>query len=223
MIQGAIRLLHVVAALTCLGSSARAGTIGYWHFNDYDGNSRLIDADLGDGILKIDPGWLIADLADFTGTSINALGMEAAGRSLGLRDDDNNGRWLDVELSTVGFRDLELSFATRGTSTGFDSNALSFSTDGGTSFTSPVLYSPSTTGFERIGLDLSPFTALNENANVVFRFTFDGATSGNGNNRIDNLQINGTSIQSVPEPDTLLAFGLVALVVPWSRRKSKRE
>ena len=69
--------------------------------------------------------------------------------------------------------------------------------------------------------DFSSIPGLDDNANAAFRILFDGATSVTGNNRIDNLQINGFATV-IPEAGTgaLLALPLFALgVVALRRRK----
>jgi hypothetical protein len=64
---------------------------------------------------------------------------------------------------------------------------------------------------------------LNNNPNAAFRIVFNGATSSTGNNRIDNIVVEGTnaSVASIPEPTTavLLLSGLGGLYKVRRRRK----
>jgi len=64
---------------------------------------------------------------------------------------------------------------------------------------------------------------LNNNPNAAFRIVFNGATSSTGNNRIDNIVVDGTSIDTaeVPEPATvlLLVSGLGGLYKMRGRKR----
>jgi hypothetical protein len=57
--------------------------------------------------------------------------------------------------------------------------------------------------------DLSSIVGLNDNPNAAFRIVFNGAASASGNNRIDNLVVEGTNlVTAVPEPSSMILFGL---------------
>ena len=106
-----------------------------------------------------------------------------------------------------------MSFATQGTSTGFNSNQFHYSLDGISflDFGSP--YVPATAfGTVPLVFSLAAIVGLNDNPNAAFRIVFNGATSSTGNNRIDNIVVAGTSIESatIPEPASvvLLLSGL---------------
>jgi predicted extracellular nuclease len=131
----------------------------------------------------------------FGGTTVNALSGVAAGGSLsptGCTDLTNNGMHIDISLSTAGYESITLSWAQRGTASGFTSRQLSWSADGGTSFTD----FGSDTGalgssFVVQSYDLSGIAAISDAADVVFRITLDGATNASGNNRFDNILVQG--------------------------------
>jgi len=213
--------LTFVAAVLCfclVHGQVDADTISYWNFNTYDGDASSIVADTGSGTINIDASWAAADLDDFAGSTTNALGGDPAGASLSLIDQVNNGSGLNIEVDTSTFENLELSFATRGTATGFSSNSVMYSSDGGMNFTPLVgVYAPGTS-FVLQTFDFSSVTSLNDNSNVVLRILFDGATSGSGNNRIDNLQINGDTITTVPEPTHAVLLGVLGLGALLRRR-----
>jgi len=94
-----------------------------------------------------------------------------------------------------------LTYATRGTSTGFSTQQWAWSSDNVT-YTDFGTISPiSTAGFELKTIDMSSINALDQAANVYFRITFTGAASSSGNNRLDNIVINATA--AVPSTKTL--------------------
>lgn len=148
-----------------------------WNFNTFATTDRILSANSGEGILS---------LSNWTGT-VNAFGG-TTGNSLALASNAGNGSWIDFSFSMGGYRDLSLSFWTRGTSSGFDTGTWSFSTDG-LNFTiyEGVNTATRQTSFILQNVDFSPFSSLNNAGLVILRYTLSGATSTSGNNRIDDL------------------------------------
>ncbi len=151
------------------------------------------------------------------GTTNNARQGDTAGQALSLQGgtgNANNGRNVTFNVSTLGFSNIVVSFATQGTSTGFNSNQFQYSLDGINfiDFGSP--YAP-VTAFGTVPLifSLVSIAGLNNNPNAAFRIVFNGATSSTGNNRIDNIVVEGTRHATIPEPTTavLLLTGLESL------------
>ena len=105
----------------------------------------------------------------------------------------NNGRTLDLNVSTAGLNNIVISFATIRTSTGFNSNQLQYSLDGVAFVDFGAPYTPPLT-FGLVTFDLSSISGLNDNPDAAFRIVFNGATSATGNNRIDNLVVEGQNI-----------------------------
>ena len=206
------RLLRLGFALVVLNlillcaSPARADEVAIWNFNDSD-----LNVDHGAGTLTTN--FNLANVV-FTlgGSTINARLGDVAGQSLTLQGGTgnvNNGRSLTLSVGTLGFSNIVVSFATQGTSTGFNSNQFQYSLDGVTfvDFGSP--YTPAAT-FGLLSFDLSSIAGLNDNPNATFRIVFNGATSASGNNRIDNIVVEGTTITEgtpVPEPASILLLG----------------
>jgi hypothetical protein len=71
---------------------------------------------------------------------------------------------------------------------------------------------------------LAAIVGLNDNPDAAFRIVFNGASSSTGNNRIDNIVVEGTSMESetIPEPTSvlLLLSGLGGLYNIRRRNKS---
>jgi len=216
--QKCIRFGLVISLFTLLvaaqSPTARADEIAIWNFNDSD-----LAVDHGAGSLITS--FPVVGFA--AGTSINTRLGDPALQALSLVGLANNGQSITFSLSTLGFGDIRVSFATQRTSTGFSSNQFQYSLDGTTFINFQAPYNPAAT-FSLIAFDLSSITGLNNNPNAVFRIVFNGATSSTGNNRLDNLVVEGTSLESAPVPEPasllLLATGVGGLL---SARRLKRK
>jgi hypothetical protein len=140
-----------------------------------------------------------------------------AGQALGVKNRLNNGTGrLDFGINTAVYSNLTMSLAAQRTSTGFNANQLAYSSNGGLSFLNfgPPLNPPS--AFDTSTFDFSTISALNNNPNVVIRFSFNGATTPTGNNRIDNVQFLSTAssgLTASPEPPGWLLGGVASLLL----------
>jgi hypothetical protein len=189
---------------TAWQASGQPALIGYWNFNQGAGGSPWnapIAANQGEGNARITAGtWTWGDInytEGFAGNTVNALGGDPAGASLSLRNDGMNGKYIQIEFSMQGYASLEISYWSRRTSTGFNNNQWSWSTDGEnfTSFGSVVNPSDQTAGAL---VSIPALSALDNAPTAYLRYTLNGATSAAGNNRIDNLQLNA---QVAGDPD----------------------
>ena len=214
----------ICAALLFLIASqaANADELAVWNFNDSD-----LNVDHGGGTLTSNLN--VANILFAAGTTTNARQGDPAGQALSLQGgtgNANNGRNITFNVSTAGFSNIVVSLTTQGTSTGFNSNQFQYSLDGISfvDFGSP--YTPATTfGAVPLVFGLASIAGLNNNPNAVFRIVFNGATSSTGNNRIDNIVVEGTAATSttIPEPASalLLITGLGGLY-KLKRRRTQR-
>lgn len=210
-------LISAILLLFLTSQATKANEIGIWNFND----SNLI-VDHGTGLLTTDV--IAANILFAAGTTNNARLGNPAGQALSLQGGTgtaNNGRNITFSVSTLGFSNIVVSFATQGTSTGFTSNQFQYSLDGITFVDFGPPYVPATAfGSVPLVFTLTSIAGLNDNANAAFRIVFSGASSATGTNRIDNFVVEGTP-SGVPEPTTaiLLLSGLSGL---YRARQSRR-
>jgi len=164
-------------------------------------------------------------ITNFGGSTLNANGGDAAGQALAIETGisttagvNNNGT-VTFAVSLAGLADPIFSFASRNTATGFNNNTFAYSTDG-TNFTTFGSTYAMTTTFAAYTFDMTGVSALTNASTAYFRITLlnGTTTSGTGNNRLDNVQINATP--AVPEPATFAALGLGAVAV--LRRRNRK-
>jgi predicted extracellular nuclease len=213
------RLLIVACLMLAVAPALSQDTIAYWAQNNnnltaggfgFEPGDFPQAADAGNGSLSLvdfdastETDGSYSTIASFGGTSSNAQDGASSGGSLSVVGDGNNGMAIELTVDTTGFRDIELSWAQRGTSTGFSSRVLSYSVDGGNSFTEFATDSATLgSSWAVVSHDFATVDSLDDNADVVFRLRLDGATAGTGNNRVDNIYVQGRAL----DPDTAL-FG----------------
>ncbi len=133
-----------------------------------------------------------------------------------------SGGSVTISLSTLNYSNIAFSFAAQRTGTGGANTLVEFSLNGSV-FTSlgTIIPGSSSPGFAGASIDPNNyFFSLNalgasNKANVFFRLTASGATSGNGNQRFDNLVVQG---DLVPTPGTLALAGFGGLIAARRRR-----
>ena len=210
-------LISPMLWLLLISQAAQADEIAIWNFND----SNLI-VDHGSGLLTTNIN--AANVLFAAGTTNNARVGDPAGQALSLQGGTstaNNGRNLTFNVSTLGFSNIVVSFATQGTSTGFNNNQFQYSLDGITFVDFGPPYIPATAfGSVPLVFTLTSIVGLNDNANAAFRIIFNGASSATGTNRIDNFVVEGTP-SGVPEPTTAIML-LSGLSVLYRYRKTRR-
>ncbi len=238
-----VNLALALVAGAAIANTASADLLAYWNFNASTGqsgagtlgvlNSTAVNA--GAGTLTIGGGLVFNTTATstptghvgtFAGNALNSLFGDVGGGALAVvgsignvssNSVTANGGWVQFAISTSGYTNLVMSFAGRGTGTGFGSvnsavNTVQTSTDG-VNFASFTTYESRQTSFQTYTFNFG--AGLNNQSTVFVRLLLDGATSGNGNNRIDNVQFNATAI---PAPGALALVGLGGLVAARRRR-----
>ncbi len=156
-------------------------------------------ANFGSGTISLDgsngsSAWDQAtQLNAFAGTTENVgpdfSTVTSGAASLVLVGDTANGQDAVFAVDMTGYGLLDVSYATRGTSTGFASQNWSISTDG-------VTWQPvgSETDFSSTWTvrELATISGLAEASTAYLRLSVDGATTSGGNNRLDNVQLVAT-------------------------------
>ncbi|RUO27881.1 nuclease [Aliidiomarina sedimenti] len=206
-----MRVLLTVATLALSAPAFASQPIAYWAQNDnelVDGGNGFtpasfpMPADVGEGSLYLNN--FNDDVQDgayrfiqsFSGSTSNALPGFGSGGSLspqGGAGNSNNGMSVVMEVDTSELQDIHVSWAQRGTATGFDSREFAWSVDGSNYTVVETDTGALGSSWSVENYDLSAVTALNDQPNVYFRITLDGASSQNGNNRFDNLLVSATN------------------------------
>jgi hypothetical protein len=159
------------------------------------------------------------ELSAFGGTNVNAgtgFSTTTSAGALALINQSANGKSAVFRFSMAGFQELVVSYASQRTDTGFTAHTWAYSTDGANWTDHQTLNNlPSAFATQTLGA----IAGLDGATDAYLRLTVSGATSGNGNNRIDNIQFNATA---VPEPTSMLLAGSVALGGVFVRLRRKR-
>lgn len=135
--------------------------------------------------------WLKA----FQGIPLNGLENIEAGGTLAVQggtDTANNGAYIQFEISTENLQDLEISYATRRTGSGFNSQSWSYSTNG-TDFNQLQEVNLNSVNEWEV-IEIATPQTTNNVATLTLRVTLNGATSELGNNRFDNINFNAVEL-----------------------------
>ncbi|MCA9276829.1 MAG: hypothetical protein KDA29_12440 [Phycisphaerales bacterium] len=210
-----------VSAIAALAGAAQADIVANWAWNaqDLPGGGfgfQTSDfpqgADVGSGMFSIfdfntdNTDGVYTWVQSFAGTTTGAIdgvsGGSFAFQGATSQGVTNNGAQAVFAFDGTLWTDLSFDFARRGTSTGFNNVTVEMF-DGTTSLGILGVLGAAGSSWELTSYDIS---ALNGVADASVVFTFDGATSDTGNNRLDNVTINGTAVPT-PGSLALLAFG----------------
>lgn len=175
--------------------------IHYWHFNTANGTFDSIAADV---FASPSAPYIIYQAAfpnvigggymdDVSGTTTNTRNNEPAGNGIRPRNPSDSME-LVIQLPSSGFENLMLSYAVQRSGSGMLQQVLYYTTDG-VSFTSLPDTITINTSWDSVTIDLSNITGVENNPDFAIKIRFVGQnTASNGNNRIDNLALEGSSI-----------------------------
>ncbi|MFN8416442.1 MAG: choice-of-anchor I family protein [Cytophagaceae bacterium] len=175
--------------------------VQYWNFNNSTDESTLLAPSTTlvntASIVHTTSGTsIIQTTSNTTGQGFetnneNARNSDAAGSHLRLNNPI--GATLDIALPTTGYQQIVVKYVAMRSTQGAGTQTVEYTTDGSTynSFqTVTVETVPTLTT-----LDFSSITAANNNANFKIRITFtQGGGGTGGNNRFDNLTLDGTTL-----------------------------
>jgi len=170
------------------------------------------DADVSEGNLVgtngVASGSTDNNFGSFQGNTLNDIrDPQNAGGSLSIIGTSNNSHYFLIELDDV-IQNCVLSYATRGTATGYDTHTLDYSTDNGATWHARESHAANKTATWAVHTVAfgDVFNQTSGHESNLIRMTVSGATGTSGNNRFDNILVTGTI---VPEPAALalLAFG----------------
>jgi len=130
------------------------------------------------------------------GTTINARNGALEGFGIRFRNPSNT-RDLIIQAPTTGYKNIIVKYATFRTNSGAQTQNYSYTTDGVnyittglgvTSFEVPV-----EPNYEMVTLDFSSISGVNNNPNFKIKVSFTGSNAAgtSGNNRLDNLTVEG--------------------------------
>lgn len=214
-LQGVVSATAIVAV--GLPISAGSFVIGTWDFNSYDGDSNtgnLFTTDgngqldpVGNGALSFGPGSGSSDSGgDNTALNIFAPAGTGAGNLVGA----------DFGISTLGYHQIQVAFD-------FDHPPVSdqpfyflFSTDNGTTWSTPTALNPSEDGSwtNNVLVDLTAESGAGNNFNLRFQFLGSLSTDTVVDTvglQLDMVRVTGEP-SPVPEPTAVfMSLGLLGL------------
>jgi hypothetical protein len=172
-----------------------------WNFNGTSPFSSPINLDnriIGNGEIT----HALVDVENFAGNTSNQCIVDVAGAAFcptGGASLANNGQSINLRFPTTGFQNIVLRFWARATTSGFNNNSIQYSTDGGINFSTlpGSSFSPSTaTSGGVFSFSFAAVPGVNNNSDFEIRILLDGATGTTGNNRYDNITLEGDVISA---------------------------
>jgi hypothetical protein len=210
-----------VGALVAFGAAAQGDVLANWGFNDqglpgggfgWETSDFPYAADVGSGefnLFNFNPdntGGVYDWVQSFAGTTTGAIDGVSGGsfalQGAANQGFTNNGAQAIFSFDATLWTDMTFDFARRGTSTGFNNVTVEMF-DGSTSMGLLDTLGGATSTWILSSYDISALDGVVD-ASIVF--TFNGASSDTGNNRLDNVTINGNVVPT-PASVALLAMG----------------
>jgi Lamin Tail Domain/CotH kinase protein len=131
--------------------------------------------------------------------ALNARNGDAAGNHQRINNPLTSGTGLVFRIPTTGYKDILLQYETRRSGSGAGTQVIDYSLNGGTSWQNhssiTVADISGTAQVPIIPLDFSSISGARDNPDFTVRITFSLGAGGNvGNNRFDNLTVEGRPI-----------------------------
>lgn len=131
-----------------------------------------------------------------TGSDLNARNNSVAGSALRLR---NPAGTFELIVPTTNYKNIKFSFAVQRSGSGAATNTLTYTVDGTNYISTGIannVFTPETDPtYGIVTFDFSTITAVNNNPNFKIRIDFaNGSTGSSGNNRFDNIVIEGVRL-----------------------------
>ncbi|HMP89968.1 MAG TPA: hypothetical protein PJ991_07195 [Kiritimatiellia bacterium] len=187
--------LKIIAGNAVISSAVATNLLAGWNFND-TANRKTVNH--GSGTMTDN----LYTTNNNTGSSINLVGADVAGQDITIQGATNVGRYIQFQVSMRYYQNLVMSFAAQRSGTGYDSNTISYSINGGAFVNFETGWNPNTS-FALKTVNFSSVSAMNDAESVVIRITLGGGTGGN--NRYDNMQFNASPIRYYEITDNQLA------------------
>lgn len=177
----------------------------YWNFNTLTAGSTVDNLIADYNIPTINATLTYSGVGDgymdsFTpGYNLNIRNNETEVSGLRVRNPSDT-RSLILTMPTSGFKQIVVKFATAKTSTGATTQKYSYTLDGTTYINSGLnvsSYNPSVDpASELVTLDFSTISGVNDNPNFKIKIDFEGvnASGTTGNNRFDNITLEGYAL-----------------------------
>jgi|GEM_PF-1694618 len=211
--RGVVAALVGAASLWLCACSAKADVVASWNFNTLTSTvPATLQADGGAGVAKFAE--FTSGVSTLTGTDVNAVVGDLAGQALTITGSSQNGKGVVFELNTTGMMQLSISMAARRSASGF--SATTIDVWNGDTWQHAASFDASTTQWQQHQFSLAQFAFMN-NASVKVRLLVEGATSGSGNIRFDNLRF-----EAVPVPGPGGAAVIGAASIALSTRRAAR-
>lgn len=195
------KTLMLLVVILAFGAVYGQTLVYYWNFNantpptDQTWAQPIASA-VGNGQLS----YTFTEAFSFAGTTMNGVDGESNGGSFAPRggvDQVNNGAYFTLTASTVGYDNIVLSYPTRKTSTGFNTQEFKYTINGTDWLTKESVdisgYENNWVAGQAVSVDFTGVAGVANNPNFAIRVVLTGCTSAVGNNRIDNIRITAAS------------------------------
>ncbi|MDG5815005.1 CotH kinase family protein [Chitinispirillales bacterium ANBcel5] len=192
------------------GRRRREELLHYYNFNtlsenlDPNGRVRVVSSDFslnGESSITY-AGEGIGYMDEVEGTYVNSRRNDSSGSALRVRNP-SAGRSLVFNMPTTGYDDILFSYAVRRTTNGATKQSLYYSTQKDTS--SWILFESNIEISEEFtvnSFDFSSVEGVSDNPYFRLKITFDEQSMGSsGNNRFDNITLEGVSVSEPVLPD----------------------